>query len=341
MPRTAERRHKHERVAELLDRHGLEGVLLSRRCNFAWYTCGARNYVGTACDVGNSTLLVTRRDGTCVLTTSIEQTRLRDEDLKGTDIEVFGWSYADAADRRKVLGEAIGHRQVAADVPLPDVDAEPLPEDFDRLRWTLTDGEIERYRALAGDVTDAVETVARTVEPGQTEYEVAGEASRELVRRGCLPWVLLVGADKRLEAHRHPLPTGKPVRTYVMVATCAEREGLIAACSRLAAFEKIWGELAQRHRGVVTVDAALIRSTQPGVDARRHLRRGPEGLRHGRVPGPMAIPSPGRVHRLPAARGQGRPGVQGGGARSAGVCVEPDDRRHEVRGHDPLPRERP
>jgi antitoxin VapB len=265
MPRTAERQHKHERVVEFLDRHDLEGVLLSRRCNFAWYTCGARNYVGTACDVGNSTLLVTRRDGACVLTTNIEQPRLRDEDLKGTDIEVFGWSYADPADRRKVLGEAVGPRRVAADVPVAGVEAEPLPDGFAPLRWTLTDGEIERYRALAGDVTAAVEAVARTVEAGMTEHEVAAETSRELLRRGCLPWVLLVGADRRLEAHRHPLPTGKHVRTYVMVATCAEREGLIAACSRLAALEKIWGELAQRHRGVMTVDAALIGSTRPGA----------------------------------------------------------------------------
>jgi antitoxin VapB len=265
MARTAERRHKHERVAEFLDRHDLEGVLLSRRCNFAWYTCGARNHVGTACDVGNSTLLVTRRDGACVLTTNIEQTRLRDEEFKGTDIEVFGWSYDDPSDRQKVLADAVGARRVAADAPVEGVEAEPLPADFDRLRWVLTDDEIERYRTLAGDVVAAVETVARTLEPGQTEYEAAALAAHELLRRGCLPWVLLVGADARLEAHRHPLPTGKHVRRYFMVATCAEREGLIAACSRLASFEKVHGDLAHRHRGVMTVDAALIGSTRPGA----------------------------------------------------------------------------
>jgi len=264
MPKSAERRHKHARVVEFLDRHCLEAVLLSRRCNFAWYTCGARNYVGTACDVGNSTLLVDR-DGAAVLTTNIEQNRLRDEDLKGTGIEVFGYSYADEADRAKVMRKAVGGRRVAADAPVRGVEAEPLPADFAPLRWTLTDSEIERYRAVAGDVTSAVETVVRTAEPGQTEHEVAGEAARELHRRGCLPWVLLVGADKRLEAHRHPLPTGKHVRTYFMVATCAEREGLIAACSRLASFEKVRGELAHRHLGVATVDAALIGSTRPGT----------------------------------------------------------------------------
>jgi len=268
MPRTAERRAKHERVVAFLDRHGLDAVLLSRRCNFSWFTCGARNYVATASDVGAATLVV-GREGACVLTTNIEQTRLGGEDLKGTDIEVFGYAWSDPADRAKVVEKVLarvgGARRLAADAPVEGVRAEPLPAEFDRLRWTLTEWEIARYRTLADDVVSAVETVARTAEPGQTEDEIAAQTARELRRRGCLPWVLLVGSDDRLEHHRHPLPTSKPVRTYFMVATCAEREGLIAACSRLASFEKVSGELAERHRGVVTVDAALVGATRPGT----------------------------------------------------------------------------
>ncbi|GAG12309.1 unnamed protein product, partial [marine sediment metagenome] len=40
MTLTAERRHKHARVAELLEALHLDAVLFSRRCNFSWYTCG-------------------------------------------------------------------------------------------------------------------------------------------------------------------------------------------------------------------------------------------------------------------------------------------------------------
>jgi len=264
MPLTAERRHKHDRVVELLGAHDLEAVLLTRRCNFSWYTCGARNYVGTADDVGNATLVVAR-DGAAVVTSNIEQTRLRDEDLAGTDIDVFGYSYADPADRSAVIAKAVGRRRVAADVPVEGIDAAPLPEAFNRLRWTLTPGEVERYRAVATDVVAAVETVCRTANPGQTEDDLAAMTAMELRRRGCLPWVLLVGSDRRLAMHRHPLPSGKHVTRYVMVGTCAERGGLIAACSRLASFEKIHGRLAERHRAVVTVDAALIGSTRPGT----------------------------------------------------------------------------
>jgi len=264
MPLTAERRHKHGRVAELLEALHVDAVLFSRRCNFSWYTCGARNYVATADDVGVSTLVVAR-DGATVVTNNIEQTRLRDEDLAGTDIDVFGYSYADPADRAKVIAKAVGRRRVAADVPVEGIDAAPLPDAFNRLRWTLTQGEIQRYRALATDTVAAVETVCRTANPGQTEDELAAMTAMELRRRGCLPWVLLVGANGRLERHRHPLPTGKHVRRCFMVASCAERGGLIAACSRLASFEKVHGDLAERHRAVVTVDAALIGATRPGA----------------------------------------------------------------------------
>lgn len=264
MPLTAERRHKHGRVVELLDAHELDAVLFTRRCNFSWYTCGARNYVTTAADAGNSTLVVDR-EGAAVLTNNIEATRLRAEDLAGTDVEVFGHSYADPSDRAKVIAKTVGRRRVAADVPVDGVDAAPLPDAFNRLRWTLTQGEIERYRALATDVVAAVETVCLTAEAGQTEDHLAAMTAMELRRRGCLPWVLLVGADGRLERHRHPLPTGKHVRRHLMVASCAERGGLIAACSRLASFEKVDGELAERHRAVVTVDAALMAATRPGT----------------------------------------------------------------------------
>ena len=79
-----------------------------------------------------------------------------------------------------------------------------------------------------------------------------------------MPWVLLVAADERIEKHRHPLPTGKTVERRLMLVTCAERDGLISACTRLASFGPIGQELADKHRAVARVDAALITTTRPG-----------------------------------------------------------------------------
>jgi len=261
---SAERKTKHERVRALLEEHDLDGALLTRRCNFSWYTCGAHNHVGTASDVGVTTLLVDR-DGASVLANNIEAARLRAEELADSGIEILEHNYADGAGRKTLFAKSFGGRRLAADAPVAGVEAKPLPAGFDRLRWSLTPEEIGRYRSVCTDVVAAVESVARAVERGQTENGLAGMLGEALSRRGCLAWVLLVGADERVERFRHPLPTGKRVEKYFMLATCAERGGLVAACTRLAAFGRLPEELERKHRAVATVDTALLAATQPGV----------------------------------------------------------------------------
>ena len=155
--------------------------------------------------------------------------------------------------------------RVAADVAPAGLEVGGLPGDFDRLRWTLTPQEIDRYRVLCSDTGAAVEAAAGSAEPGQTENDLAGELAGQLRRRGCVPWVLLVAGDERVEKFRHPLPTAKAVERYFMLVACAERGGLIAACTRLGSFVPVGAELAEKHRAVATVDTALISATKPGV----------------------------------------------------------------------------
>lgn len=261
-----ERARKHKIVREYLQAHRLDGVLLSRRCNFSWYTCGAHNYVSAACDVGNSSLLVSK-DAAVVITSNIESPRLRDEELAGSGIEVVEYPYHDASQQEKVFVEAVGSMRVAADAapPAPAPKLPTLDEDFDRLRWALSEWEIERYRALYADTLAALEGVARAASPGQSENDLSGQLAAELRRRNCVPWVLLVAGDERAEKFRHPLPTDKIVRKYFMLVVCAERDGLISAATRMASFGAISDDLARKHQAVVTIDAAMILSTVPGA----------------------------------------------------------------------------
>jgi Xaa-Pro aminopeptidase len=259
-----ERHIKHNRVVEYLDANGLDGVLLSRRCNFNWYTCGARNYVNTATDVGNSWLMV-ERQGAHVITSNIEAARLRAEDFADGGIEVLEFPYYDASQRSLMMAQAIAGREVAADA-VPDwLDLPRVTSQFDRLRWTLTAWEIDRYRSVCADTAAAVESVARRVVTGQTECQAAAMLAEELLRRGCLPWVLLVAADDGVRKFRHPLATATPIEKYFMLVTCAERGGLICACSRLASFGPLPSKLEAVHQAVCTVDAAMISATMPGA----------------------------------------------------------------------------
>ncbi len=264
MDRTEERQIKHERVAAYLDSHQLDGVLISRRCNFSWYTCGAHNHVSLACDVGNSYLLVTR-DAALVLTNNIESPRLRAEELVSSGIEIVEFGYHDAEQAAKALRKATRSMHLAVDAVVAHLEAPALESDFDQLRWVLTDSEQDRYRRLAADTAQAVELVARKARPGQTEYELAAMLAAEIIRRGCTVWTLLVAGDERVERYRHPLPTDKTVQDYFMLVAGAERDGLIASCTRLGAFSTLSEKLLSKHRAVATVDAALISSTRPGA----------------------------------------------------------------------------
>ena len=261
---TDEQAIKHERVVEYIDAQGLDAVLLGRRCNFSWYTCGAHNYVAAACDVGNSWLLI-QRDGARVLTTNIEAARLAGEELAGTGIEIVEFPYWDAGEQIKAFDKATKSMKTAADAAAPGLNLPMLGRDFDTLRWTLTPWEVSRYRELSGEVVAAVEAVARTAEPGQTENDLAGLLSGELLRRGCMPWVVLIAADERVERYRHPLPTDKEVTRCFMLVTCAEQSGLITACTRLASFGPLPDELTRKHEAVIAVDAAMISATRPGA----------------------------------------------------------------------------
>lgn len=261
---TDERTAKHLAVVQYLREHALDAVVLSRRCNFSWYTAGGRNYVGTACDVGNSHLLVTT-EGATVVTSTIEAPRLAVEDCATDSLSVVKFPWFSLTGAGQKITELLRRRRAALDSPLPGLEGAPLAQDFDRLRWQLCAEEITRYRAVCTDTVAAVEAAARSARPGQSEYDLAAAVSAELLRRRCLPWTILIAADERAEKFRHPLPTDAKVARYFMIVACGERGGLIANCSRLACFGKLPAELARRHQAAVNVDAALIGATVPGA----------------------------------------------------------------------------
>ncbi len=254
---------KQARVAEFLDRENLDGVLLSRRANFSWFSAGAYNHVNAATEVGAATLLVTR-SGATVFTTNIEAERLIGEGLAGRQMDVVPYPWHSDASRASAILQAARGLSLAADEPITGVPANPLPGSFAPLRWTLLESEIERYRSMATDVARAVEAVAAAIEPGATEVEVAGRMQAEMFARNCLPWVTLVAGEDRVMRYRHPLPTAAPVNRYAMLVACGERAGLVASCTRFYHFGPVPADLRRKAEASATVDATMIDATRPG-----------------------------------------------------------------------------
>ena len=262
---------KKGRLDEFLKAQRLDGVVLKTRANFAWLTCGGDSHVVAGSDVGIAAIVATKGSAR-ILTTNIESARLADEELVALPIEVESYPWHDSAAAEAALKRAIGADQFAADVPLAG--AKPLPGSFAEMTYTLTDPEIERYRLLGKECAGALESVCMEAEPGRTEHQVAAELSRGLRSRGIRPHVVLVASDERVFKYRHPIPTRKKIKEHLLAVICGERWGLILSTTRLVHFGKLPEELAEKHRAVIAVDAALNGATRAGREVREVFAEG-------------------------------------------------------------------
>jgi len=254
---------KRSRIADYLGAHGLDGVFLGRQDRFAWAGCGAANYINTATESGTAVLYVPAEGKASIITTNIEATRFRAEEPIAKIAEVREHPWHDSAGREGIAKDLAAGRKCAGDAGFGFTEA--LEADFDELRFSLLPEELERYRALGRDCGAAIEKVGMNVEPGVTELDVAGDLARESYALDVLPIVVLVAADDRLRAHRHPLPTTNAVRNIVMIVLCGRRGGLIACATRIVHFGALSKDLAKRHVACAAVDAAAISATRPGA----------------------------------------------------------------------------
>ncbi len=264
-------RIKEERVRGLLEREGLDAVILTNQNSFAWFTAGGDNHIVTASDAGFASIIVTK-DVKYIVTTNIEAARIMDEEVlnQGFQLEESNWYEPDGLS--KSINKITRGMKVASDNGIGGTlyIADKLAE----LRFSLTAEEMDRYRWLGKNSEQCMNAVCRRIKQGDTEHKIAGMLAEELYSRGIMPVVLLVAADERIKKYRHPIDTDKKVNRYVMNVICARKWGLIIACTRLVHFGKLPDELRRKHDAVVKVDAAFNLNTKVGAEVREVLRAG-------------------------------------------------------------------
>jgi antitoxin VapB len=103
------------------------------------------------------------------------------------------------------------------------------------------------------------------LKPATTEYQAAGLLARELLDRQLDPIVLLVGGAHRLDAHRHPLPTGEPLGGRGMLVACARRHGLVASVTRIVSFEPLGSDERDAYERLLHVEQAFLDASRVGA----------------------------------------------------------------------------
>src|SRR5437763_1202735 len=182
--RRAEIEAKQEQVAALLGEVGADGLLLLDPANIAWLAGAALTH-GIPDPVDWPALYLTPAQR-WLISASIDTQRLFDQHLDGLGFQLKEWPWNWGRDR--LLTDIRQNRRIASDRVLSE--SVPLGPTLRRLRCTLTAAEQGRYRQLGTAVGHALEATCRSLEPGQTEEEIAGHLAHRLLRHGVQPVAL-------------------------------------------------------------------------------------------------------------------------------------------------------
>lgn len=254
-PNLEDVQEKHRRILEFLEAKGYDAMILERQDNFAWYTGGGCNRVVSTSDAGVGLLLITPKR-TYLVAQVMDGPRIMEEELSGMDIEpVFVRWYEKS--REEKAAELVKGMRVISDVPVPA--AEWNLGAIYSLHYPLTECEIRKYRML-GALTDEILTkVSWEIRPGMSELDVEAMLLYEYGKQNMTADVVQVGADERIGQFRHPTPTDRKIRRFVLIHPAVQKDGLHANVTRMVYFgDRVPEDTLRRYEAACRVEAAAV-----------------------------------------------------------------------------------
>ena len=228
---------------------------------FAWLLAGAANGVLLAAEKGVAEIFVTPTE-LFVLTDEIEAQRLLDEELpESVQVKSFPWAYPQA--REDWIARHQGERRTASDHPQSQ--ELPLSPELVALKWELTDAELQRYRQVGADASQAMTEVMTAAQPEWSEQALAGAGAEALLARGLQPALILTAGERRLPVYRHPLPSSEPLGRMAMLVFCARGKGLYANLTRFISTGPLPEAYATAHHRVRQIEAQALAQCRPGT----------------------------------------------------------------------------
>ena len=250
---------KQRRAREFMQDQNVDALLLTTPAAFSWYTSGGENLWG--CTGQTCAAVVITRDQNWVLAEPSQLERIRCEQIPGLPLELLPaaryspWE----VEARKL----IGRKKCGSDVHLEDCEA--MVGRLARLRVDLTPLELSRYRELGKILSNQVEGVSRSVEPGQREADLAGLLAQRLLKLGVQPVELNIVADDRANQFGSASFHDAAVQQRCWVAATGRYFGLHASTGRAICFGQSNRHFIRDYRRTSMISAACIYYSRAGM----------------------------------------------------------------------------
>lgn len=131
--------------------------------------------------------------------------------------------------------------------------------------YPLTDQEIKNLRELGQETALIVEDVAKNLMSRETEIQVAGTLTGQLVSRGIWPELIMVVADKRIVTFHHSIPSESQIRKMAFISATVHSRGLYVSLTRIVSLGAVTSQWRQHQEICNRIDAKAIHLSKPGI----------------------------------------------------------------------------
>ncbi len=259
-PSLNEIHEKERRVHNLLVNLGYDSLILCRRENFSWFTCGGEAVTSHVSSISPVYLVITPARKYAVGYV-MDIPRTMDEELSGQGYEAVAIPSFSKTMNEVVKDLAQG--KVASDDVFTG--AESIGDAVVKLHEPFTPEEMARYRDICAESSSIMWNLANWVKPGMTERYVFAEMWRRYLEHGFEGNCMFVGADQRIRKYRHTVPTDLPIENTVVISPAVSKYGLHVVQARMVHFGQLSADIRKRYDAIALMQATMLSMARPGM----------------------------------------------------------------------------
>ncbi len=231
--RYAEVEQNQQAVLKLLEETHYDGLLLTLPENIAWFTGGGQVHFQHASGSSETALFI-NKTGRIVLTVDSIAPQLFDREIPALGFQLKERLWTEGLE--ELADEICRGRAVISDSGFGRT--RNFSNRIDPLRQQHSVYIVNKYSATQQKLTELIQGIASTIQPGQSEIEVAKIISGELTAHHFQPKRLQVYADEHHFQYPHWDYDHTPIQARCAVHVVASQAGLHYATTETIAFDK-------------------------------------------------------------------------------------------------------